>query len=95
MNASLNNLYLLAGVSKQAFHQNVKREEMFNKRLSGLILEADILKQEHPGCGVEKMYLTLNPEWIGRDRFIDLFMSLGYRVKRIRNYTRTTISILH
>jgi len=36
------------------------------------------------------MYYTLRPDFIGRDKFIDLFMSLGYRLKKRRNYRRTT-----
>lgn len=48
------------------------------------------MRSEHPGCGVEKMYNTLNPGFIGRDKFVDIFMELGYRVKQVKNYVRTT-----
>ena len=57
-----------------------------------MVTEAEELRYEHPGCGVEKMYDTLKPEFIGRDRFVDTMMDLGFRVKRRRNYKRTTIS---
>ncbi len=40
--------------------------------------------------GLRRLYYTLKPDFIGRDRFIELFMSLGYRVKRKKNYRRTT-----
>lgn len=56
------------------------------------MIEAEELRKEHPGCGVEKMYDTLKPDFIGRDRFIDIFMDLGFRLKRKRNYRRTTYS---
>ncbi|MGM0934980.1 MAG: DDE-type integrase/transposase/recombinase, partial [Bacteroidota bacterium] len=46
----------------------------------------------HPGCGVEKMYYTLKPGFIGRDRFVETFIQLGYRLKRKKNYRRTTIA---
>ncbi|MGM0934981.1 MAG: DDE-type integrase/transposase/recombinase, partial [Bacteroidota bacterium] len=46
----------------------------------------------HPGCGVEKMYHILRPDFIGRDRFVETFMQLGYRLKRKKNYRRTTIA---
>ncbi len=59
-----------------------------------MILKADELRKKHPGCGVEKMYYSLRPDFIGRDKFIDTFMSLGYRLKRKRNYHRTTIASL-
>lgn len=50
------------------------------------------MRKEHPGCGVEKMYYTLKPKFLGRDNFIDIFMDLGYRVDRPKNYIRTTYS---
>lgn len=90
MKISLNRIYKTAGVSKQAVHRYLVREKEFSEKLSGLILEADILRTEHPGCGVEKMYHTLRPEWIGRDKFIDVFMKFGYRVQRHKNYHKTT-----
>ena len=87
----MNAIYNVAGVSKQSVHQQNKRQVLFESRLSSLLLEVDLLRSEHPGCGVEKMYYTLQPDWLGRDKFIDLFMRLGYRIKNHRNYIRTTI----
>lgn len=86
-------VYQLAGVSKQAVSQYNSKQYDFSKKLDGLMMEVDILKSEHPGCGVEKMYYTLCPDWLGRDKFIELFMGLGYRVRKIKNYTRTTIPV--
>jgi len=82
-----------AGISRQAVSQSFKQESAFNEKLSGLIAEVDILRGEHPGCGVEKIYYTLKPDWLGRDKFIALFMELGYSVGRHRNYKRTTIPV--
>ncbi len=87
----MNRIYSSIGISKQAVHQYEKREKLFNIKLEDLIIQADELRAEHPGCGVEKMYNTLLPEFIGRDRFIEIFMELGYRVKKMKNYIRTTI----
>ncbi|NJW55663.1 IS3 family transposase, partial [Salinimicrobium sp. CDJ15-91] len=61
-------------------------------RLMKLMSEADDIRRDHPGCGVEKMYYTLKPDFIGRDRFVETFMQLGYRLKRKKNYRRTTIA---
>ena len=91
MNVSLNELYRQLGISKQAVHQYQRRQEVFDEKMSNLLIEAEELREEHPGCGVEKMYYTLKPDFIGRDRFIETFMELGYRVKKIKNYHRTTI----
>lgn len=92
MNFSLNSLYKEVGLSKQAVAQYNIRQKIFEDKIAQLILEADELREEHPGCGVEKMYYTLKPEFIGRDRFIELMMELGYRLKRKKNYKRTTIA---
>ena len=79
-------------MSKQSVHQSKQRQERFDKELEMLIKEADTLKKEHPGCGVEKMYYTLQPKTMGRDKFCEIFLSLGYGVKPIKNYRRTTFS---
>ena len=86
----MNKLYKTIGVSKQAVYQYAKRQLIFDTNVSQLVTEAEELREEHPGCGVEKMYDTLKPDFIGRDRFVSTFMDLGYRVKRQKNYRRTT-----
>lgn len=90
MKRSLNDLYLILGISKQAVYQQQQRQLIFDRKFTDLMVEADELRSDQPGCGVEKMYYTLRPDFIGRDRFIEAFMELGYRVKRIKNYHRTT-----
>lgn len=92
MSFSLNQLYTTVGISKQAVSQYDARQKIFDKKVARMILEADELREEHPGCGVEKMYHTLKPDFMGRDRFIETMMELGYRLKRKKNYKRTTIA---
>lgn len=87
----MNQLYRSIGISKQAVHKYAKLQANFDQKMSDLLIEADELRMEHPGCGVEKMYYTLKPGFIGRDRFVDAFMQLGYRIKRNKNYRRTTM----
>lgn len=82
--------YQAVGISKQAVHQYAKRQAEFDRKVGQLIVEVDELRAEHPGCGVEKMYHVLKPDFMGRDRFIELFMDLGYRLKKNKNYRRTT-----
>lgn len=55
-----------------------------------MIGEAEALRKEHPGCGVEKMYYVLKPSFTGRDKFIEIMMDVGFRLKRARNFRRTT-----
>jgi len=90
MSYSLNSLYGVVGVSKQAVAQYDARQRAFDAKMARLVVEADELRGEHPGCGVEKMYDTLKPNFVGRDRFVEAFMALGYRLKRRKNYRRTT-----
>lgn len=93
MKCSMKSVLEVAQLSRQAVHKQFKQQLDFEEKLSGLITEVDILRSEHPGCGVEKMYYTLRPEWLGRDKFIDIFMGLGYRLKTVKNYKRTTIPV--
>ena len=87
----MNRLYGVVGITKQAVWEYEQRQRAFEDKMQQLLILVDELREEHPGCGVEKMYWTLKPDFIGRDRFVDALMDLGYRVNRPRNYTRTTI----
>lgn len=86
----MNQLYDVIGISKQAVYQYGERQSVFDEKVQLLLTEAELLRKEHPGCGVEKMYATLKPNFIGRDRFVELFMDLGFRLNKKRNYRRTT-----
>ena len=56
----MNQLYKSVGISKQAVYQYARRQSEFDKKVSDLIVEADQLRADHPGCGVEKiLYCTL------------------------------------
>jgi len=92
MSYSLNALYDQVGISKQAVAQYERRQAVFDQRMGNILKQADALRASHPGCGVEKMYYTFRPDFIGRDRFIEFMMALGYRVKRKKNYRVTTRS---
>lgn len=78
-NYSLNQLYNVIKISKQAVHQYEKNQIDFDGKLDELIAQVDVLRGEHPSCGIEKMYQTLQPDFIGRDKFIDMMLDLGYR----------------
>jgi putative transposase len=91
----MNELYQNIGISKQGVHAYAQRQKVLDNQLENLVLRVDKLRKQHPGCGVESMYYKLEPDFIGRDKFIDVFMKLGYRIKRKRNYYRTTYSSNH
>ena len=87
----MNQFYQFLGVSKQAVAQARNRQTKFDLELMDLVNQVDIIREDHPGCGVEKLYRTLRPNFMGRDRFCEIFIGLGYGVKRMKNYMRTTI----
>ena len=89
----MSQLYNYIGISRQAVaQQNMRQTSLDNKALD-LLSEVEQIRREHPGCGVEKMYHTLNPSFLGRDKFIELFMEMGFRLKKKHNYKRTTYSV--
>ena len=89
----MSQLYNYIGISRQAVaQQNMRQTSLDNKALD-LLSEVEQIRREHPGCGVEKMYHTLNPSFLGRDKFIELFMDMGFRLKKKHNYKRTTYSV--
>ncbi|MDZ7681408.1 MAG: IS3 family transposase [Fodinibius sp.] len=90
MNYSLNALYKVAGVTKQAVWAHCKRERRQLELTGNLMKQVDGRRAQHPGCGLEKLYWHLQPEGIGRDRFCSTMMALGYGVRRTPNNMRTT-----
>lgn len=83
-------VYAIAGVSKQAHHQYQLRQDNWAMFIEELRQEVNLIRSQHPGCGLEKMYWIINPEGIGRDRFIATFQALGYGVRKKKNFRRTT-----
>ena len=89
----MSGLYKHIGISRQAVAQYEVRQSAFNGQSLCLLGEVEELRRAHPGCGVEKMYDTLKPSFLGRDKFVELFMDMGFRLKKKRNYRRTTYSV--
>jgi transposase InsO family protein len=87
----MNAVYKIGGVSKQAVYKNNNRQADWKEQVIELIIQVDEIRAIHPGCGLEKLYDTLKPSWLGRDKFIATLMDLGYRVRKKPNYKRTTI----
>jgi putative transposase len=90
---SMNQLYAVIGIRKQAVHKHQNRFLDEQDRLVALAAEVDQIRSEHGGCGVEKMYYMINPQGIGRDKFIEAMMKMGYGIQRPKNFIRTTYSI--
>lgn len=78
-------------ISKQAVYKQKIKMMKFESSMYELRCQLEVIREEHPGCGLEKIYFQLQPEGIGRDRFIRYFMERGYGLHVKRNYHRTTI----
>lgn len=92
MDQSLNQLYRVLGISKQAFHQRLNRQiqgESYHHQLLFLVYE---VRADHPTMGVRDMYYLLRPECIGRDAFEAFCRGYGLVSELPVNYSRTTDS---
>jgi hypothetical protein len=87
----MKDVYSVAGISKQAYHQHCQRMEADSFEWGLILAEVDLIREEHPGCGVEKLYDIIKPAWVGRDIFCSTLIGLGYRVVYHRNFIKTTI----
>ena len=92
MRSSMNKLYKAVGMSKQNFHRQLHRHQRREEE-SGYLWELMMqLRDDHPMMGARTMYDKLRPTEIGRDGFIELYNQSGMKVRRYRNYRRTTDS---
>lgn len=83
-------LYNMVGISKQAHYKRVQQQEKFVDLTQDILTKALKIRKHHRRMGCRKLYDEIKPEAIGRDKFESILLSNGYRVKRKRNYHRTT-----
>ena len=86
-------VYIIGGLSRQGYHQQVKREQEKTNMQSKII---NLVKQErkkHPRMGARNLFLNLNLTGIiGVNRFENLLVSSGLGVPRKRSVCITTDS---
>jgi len=88
----MNPIYRTLGISKQNFHQRLeekmkKQDEKY--QILKLIRE---VREDHPAMSPRYMYKLIQPEYMGRDKFEAFCYENGFRVRRPKNYRRTTDS---
>jgi putative transposase len=88
----MEDFYAMQGISKQGHHKAITRQRWLYEVEQSILQSVDYLRAEHPRMGAKKLYKLLKPDGVGRDKFIQLLMDHGYRVRRSRNYMRTTYS---
>lgn len=89
---SLNQFYKVIGISKQGVHDMLSRLNNSKAIELQLTLIVQQIRKDHPTMGVREMYFKIDPPEIGRDKFERICMEKGYRVKKGKNYRKTTDS---
>lgn len=88
----MNQVYEVAGISKQALHQHrIRRLQNANKAIE-FFEQADTIRKGHPKVGCRKMALDMVCKGWGRDKLEQLLLNNGYRVFYPPNFIRTTYS---
>jgi transposase InsO family protein len=88
----MSDLFKLCDISRQAHHQRLIREKHWASLeylVVGLIMQ---IREIHPGMGLRVIYDILKPNGLGRDAFISIGLSYGFRLITYKNQIRTTFS---
>lgn len=88
----MSDLFKLCDISRQAHHQRLIREKhwaLLEYLVVGLIMQ---IREIHPGMGLRVIYDILKPDELGRDAFISIGLSYGFRLITYKNQIRTTFS---
>jgi len=88
----MNRLFKAVGISKQNFHQRMDRFLVIEEEKAQLRTIIRQIREDHPTMGAKVIYHMIRPTCMGRDCFIDFYNNEGFRVKKIRNYRKTTNS---
>lgn len=89
---SLNHLYRVLGISKQAVHKmlnlNQKRKDE-SEQLNRFIEE---IREDHPTMGLRDLYFKIQPDFMGRDKFEEYCKKAGFMIEKKKRYCVTTDS---
>ena len=79
-------------ISKQAVYKILQRD---NKKKDNMLLVRDIVlevRNEQPSMGIRDIYYLMCPDFVGRDKFIELARLEGLMIKRKKRFIHTTDS---
>lgn len=88
----MNELYYIAGISKQAFHKSLKQEELKSIGRSKIEEIVREVRKEHPRMGSRPMYYKLRIREIGINKFEKIIKEAGLGVKQKNRRVITTYS---
>lgn len=89
----MEDVYITAQISRQGHYQALVREQNWQAKIDLYSRFIYTVRQVHPGMGLRSIYEQHQPEGIGRDAFIALGLSEGFRLRSISNPKKTTYSI--
>jgi putative transposase len=89
----MSELFEVLGISKQAFHQMLKRRQYRDEEREQLLPLIHEVRYDHPRMSARDIYLKLKPSCMGRDAFERFCMDSGLRVRKLKNYRVTTNSV--
>ena len=84
--------YRYLGISKQSFHQMVRRRHYKQEESEQILHLVSQVRKDHPRMSARDIYYKLQPDTVGRDTFEQICYSNGLRVKKQKNFRRTTDS---
>jgi transposase InsO family protein len=79
-------------MSKQNFHQQLGRQLLQEEEKAQLLIIVRQIRDDHPTMGAKVMYRMIHPKSLNRDKFIEFYNQEGFKIKREKNYRRTTNS---
>jgi putative transposase len=92
----------LFGYSEQAYHKGERHEEeqcLKAEKIETLIrTEIQVIRQRMPRIGGEKLHILISPKLdklglsVGRDKFMVLYETYGFKLKKRKSYKKTTDS---
>lgn len=88
----MNEIYRSQGTSKQNMHQRLSRQLERSEEKEQLLLVMHRVREDHPEMGALSLYHKLQPNTLGRDLFIQLYNENNFKVRRLKNFRRTTDS---
>jgi transposase InsO family protein len=80
------------GMSKQNFYQRLARLDHLSEEAEQLLYLVHKVRKDHPHMSARTMYKMILPQTIGRDKFEQLCLENGFRVKKQKNHRVTTNS---
>jgi putative transposase len=91
-NHNMESLFSYCNISRQGHHKSMMNERKWldlEYLIVGQILQ---IRELHPGMGLRTMYEVLRPEGLGRDAFVTIGITYGFRLTAYKNPVRTTFS---